>query len=264
MPEDKDGLTLSGLIDQLDDLVSNVPDNIESPETLPDTTRKKLRKNLLNTSDTLQNLAVTLDPVRIPDEIFDPSEPASVGKLIARTLVERPLTEFSELARFYGSGVYAIYYSGSFEAYTAISGADIPIYVGKVDPQTTEAKTPEEQGDRLWIRLIRDHAKNIDKAENLELSDFKCRYLVVKSAWQNTAESYLINWYKPAWNNEVKICFGFGKHGDKSTTRANTKSPWDTVHPGRPWAKDSRPNPKSSTEIIQMIQAHLKSLNIND
>ena len=30
------------------------------------------------------------------------------------------------------------------------------------------------------------------------------------------------------------------KHGDAAKTRANKRSPWDVVHPGRAWALDTR------------------------
>ena len=30
------------------------------------------------------------------------------------------------------------------------------------------------------------------------------------------------------------------KHGDSAKTRANKRSPWDVVHPGRAWALDER------------------------
>ena len=55
--------------------------------------------------------------------------------------------------------------------------------------------------------------------------------------------NYLIDRFKPIWNNETKVCFGFGKHGDNAATRRNTVSPWDTLHPGRPWATGGRNRP---------------------
>ena len=95
-------------------------------------------------------------------------------------------------------------------------------------------------------------------AQNLNVADFECRYLVVKSAWQNTAETYLINGFMPVWNDEVGICFGIGKHGDSAATRKNTRSPWDTLHPGRKWAgtDNNTPNPMSSDEIKTQIANH--------
>lgn len=244
------------LIKNLKKLLEVIPDGIEDHTSLSDSSRKKLRSELLGVIAQLEQYSNSLDPIHVPDMVFDPSDPSVVGRLIARTLLERPRSALGDLGRFYGSGVYAIYYNGGFDAYSAISNTEIPIYVGKVDPASSEAITPEAQGDKLWSRLVKDHAKNIEKATNLSLDDFDCRYLVVKSSWQNTAESYLIDWFKPVWNKEVKICFGFGKHGDKAETRANKKSPWDTLHPGRSWAEENAPFDKSESEIIADIKDH--------
>ncbi|MBK8036005.1 MAG: Eco29kI family restriction endonuclease [Verrucomicrobiaceae bacterium] len=95
------------------------------------------------------------------------------------------------------------------------------------------------------------------------MADFDCRYLVVRSAWIETAEDLLINWFQPVWNHEMKVCYGFGKHGDSAGTRKNERSPWDTIHPGRPWATTAQntPNKRSADDILKDIAAHLaKSL----
>jgi hypothetical protein len=121
------------------------------------------------------------------------------------------------------------------------------------------AKTAMEQGDRLANRL-NDHRKNIAKAETtLRLEDFDYRAIVVQTGWQTAAEDYLIHLFKPIWNSEVGISYGFGKHGDDPGTRANLRSPWDTLHPGRDWAhrdpkmKDAR----SKQRIVEDIRQHL-------
>ena len=192
--------------------------------------------------------------------MFDPSNPHTVGELIAKTLLIQPRVPLTEVAskKFHGSGVYAIYYTGTFEAYRPVSKSETPLYIGKVDPKSHDANSVEAQGTKLYDRLVSDHAKNIRLAENLDIDHFECRYLVVKSAWQNTAETYLINMLKPIWNNEIKICYGIGKHGDSSKTRKNTRSPWDTLHPGRAWAwsEGNTPNPKTQDEIKAEINAH--------
>lgn len=56
------------------------------------------------------------------------------------------------------------------------------------------------------------------------------------------------------------ICFGFGKHGDDPATRGNTRSPWDTLHPGRSWAAKAgnKPNPKTAKEIAVDVAGHLR------
>ena len=90
-----------------------------------------------------------------------------------------------------------------FPAYTAISKREHPIYVGKADPADPASKTAMEQGDRLSGRL-NEHRKNIAKATTtLRLEDFEYRALVVQTGWQTAAENYLIDLFKPIWNNEV-------------------------------------------------------------
>ncbi len=141
--------------------------------------------------------------------------------------------------------------------YAPIRGTVIPIYVGKADPKSDTAKHPTEQGERLHGRL-RDHPRNIGKAENtLKVEDFQYRSLVVQSGWQGAAEDYLISLFKPVWNNETGICYGLGKHGDDPKTRANLRSPWDTLHPGRDWAwrdpkmADARPHDRILADLTQ-------------
>ncbi|MCE5279665.1 MAG: Eco29kI family restriction endonuclease [Planctomycetaceae bacterium] len=242
------------------ELLNAIPESLPDNPTVLGPTRTELRETITVLVGRLQKLAVAMDPVRLPDSVLDPSDPQMMGKLIATTLLAQPRLPLSKLTRFYGSGVYAIYYNGEFDVYTALSGTETPIYVGKADPAEHGADSVVDQGERLSNRL-RDHQRSIAAASNLRVEDFDCRYLVVKSAWQNTAETYLIENFQPIWNNEVGICFGFGKHGDSSETRKNTRSPWDTLHPGRKWAwtKSTVPNAASAEQIKSRILQHLKT-----
>jgi hypothetical protein len=199
-----------------------------------------------------------LDPIKHPGFVFDPSNPNVVGRIVGITMIAQPRKPLTAVERFYGSGVYAIYYAGTLPTYSAISKREHPIYVGKADPADPASKTAFEQGEKLSGRL-NEHRKNIVKAAaSLRLEDFEYRALVVQSGWQNAAESYLIDLFKPIWNNEVGICYGFGKHGDAPETRANLRSPWDTLHHGRDWAHrdpnmmDARPK----AQIIKDIERH--------
>lgn len=224
---------------------------------------KKVRACIQKLTTALTAYDATLDPIQQPDYVFDPSDPKYMGRLIAITMLKQPKVALDALPRFYGSGVYALYYKGAFSAYQPISGTEIPIYVGKVDPKSAEAATPQEQGDKLWFRLLKDHAKNIKLATStLDVHDFECRFLVVKSAWQNTAETYLINHFQPVWNNEMKVCFGIGKHGDNAKTRQNKRSPWDEIHPGRKWAAGNEPRPGGVEAVLQAVADHFKQLDL--
>jgi len=130
----------------------------------------------------------------------------------------------------------------------------------KTPPDAMHALTPSAQGTRLFDRLKDHWNRSFKKVQNLNPADFDCRYLVVKSAWVETAEDFLIEWFHPVWNDETNVCYGFGKHGDAPKTRQNERSPWDTLHPGRPWAtsKENRPNKKSIAEIRADIAEHFK------
>src|SRR5262249_51355729 len=74
----------------------------------------------------------------------------------------------------------------------------------------------------------------------IRLNDFFCRRLVCATNAQLVAEKHLIRTFWPIWNADTKACWGMSKHGDAAKTRANKRSPWDVVHPGRQWALDER------------------------
>ncbi|MGQ0644122.1 MAG: Eco29kI family restriction endonuclease [Elusimicrobiota bacterium] len=245
------------LVTDLNRLLQSLPDDPPPPIHANSRLLNKLRDDLRIAIAKLHSLAISLDPVKQPPEFFDPSDPRKVGEMVAGALVLQPLRPLSSIHKFYGSGVYAIYYRGGFDAYRPISKTNHPIYVGKADPQDGHARTPERQGTRLSIRLS-EHLKSIGLARNLEAGDFDCRYLVVVSGWQKAAEEHLIHRYKPVWNNEIKICYGFGKHGDDAKTRSNKRSPWDMLHPGRPWAEGNAPNARSVVQIKADIREHFR------
>lgn len=231
----------------------------EEASQLTATRARRVRTTISEAYDRLRKVMEDLDPIKHPGFVFDPSNPNVVGRVVGITMIAQPRKPLANVERFYGSGVYAIYYNGDFTAYTGISRKEHPIYVGKADPADAASKTAVEQGDRLCNRLA-DHRKNIAKATStLRLEDFEYRALVVQTGWQTSAEDYLIHLFKPIWNSEINICYGFGKHGDDPGTRANLRSPWDTLHHGRDWAhrdpnmKDAR----AAERIIEDIARHL-------
>lgn len=248
---------LASQIKKLSELIT-----AEQTAGLPAPQARKVRNTITEACDRLRGLIADLDPVKHPGFVFDPSNPNVVGRIVGITLVAQPRKPLSNVERFYGSGVYAIYYMGDFEPYLEISKREHPIYVGKADPADPASKTVYEQGDRLANRL-NDHCRSLAKAKTtLRLEDFEYRALVVQSGWQTSAEDYLIHLFQPIWNSEVGICYGFGKHGDDPETRANLRSPWDTMHPGRDWAhrdknmKDAKPEKQIVAEIREHMGKH--------
>jgi hypothetical protein len=256
---------ITNILNEISALCGRLPDSPENYTALSPSQRRKLRGELEATLKKLELVQQNLDPVAQPGLVFDPTAPQIVGKLVAETLLLQPRCPLKSMAdaRFYGAGVYAIYYTGDFDAYLPVSGKEYPLYIGKADPAELHANTPRDQGERLSTRL-RDHARSIRGTINLQLEDFDCRYLVVRSAWVETAEDHLIEHFKPVWNKEMKVCYGFGKHGDDPDTRGNKRSPWDTLHPGRNWAtrKGNAPGARTVAQIKQEILAHFKACNL--
>lgn len=200
-----------------------------------------------------------IDPIALPTVVFDPSNPKVIGRFTALALVAQEREPLADIGKFYGSGVYAIYYRGDFEPYAPLKNSETPIYVGQAAPALANAHTARDQGPRLAARL-NEHRKNIAKAETtLRVEDFEARFLVVQSGWETAAEDFLIHLFRPVWNSETNILYGLGKHGDDATTRANKRSPWDTLHPGRVWAAKSIEDARTQDVIIGDLEAHFRS-----
>ena len=251
-------------IEQLATELRKLSEELAGEEAVPfsATVAKRLRQTIAAACDNLRNVIEDLDPIHHPGFVFNLSNPNVVGRIVGITMVAQPRQPLETFERFYGSGVYAIYYNGDFPTYEGISRREHPVYVGKADPANPYSESAVEQGDRLSRRL-RDHRKNIAKAKTtLRLEDFEFRALAVQSGWQTAAESYLIDLFKPIWNSEARICYGIGKHGDDPETRANLRSPWDTLHPGRDWAHrdptmtDAHPAERIHQDIEQHLLKH--------
>jgi hypothetical protein len=236
----------------------------ELRQTLTDATftppsRKTVLSKIEELRDELESISRSVDPVQLPDAFFDPSEPRLIGYFVALALISQDRRPLGGLPKFYGSGVYAIYYTGDHDLYAPISRTETPIYVGKADPPAN-ATTVIQQEMKLHGRLD-EHRKSITKVQGIEIKDFECRALAVQSGYQAAAEAHLIKLFRPIWNNETRILFGIGKHGDAATTRANNKSPWDTVHPGRAWAADNEEK-KTADEIRAGVAVHFANSHI--
>lgn len=221
--------------------------------------RKGVLTAIAAMKERLEQLERDVDPVRLPDAFFDPAEPRLIGHFVALALISQDRVRLDAIQPFYGAGVYAIYYTGPEDIYAPISGTETPIYVGKADPPVG-ATSVVQQETKLFGRL-NEHRRNIDKVAGIDLAHFECRALAVQSGYQAAAESHLINLFWPIWNNETKILYGLGKHGDDSKTRANNKSPWDTIHPGRAWAEGNR-EAKTAEDILAEVAAHFERTRI--
>lgn len=194
---------------------------------------------------------------------YNPLDKRSLANSVTKAMLERPVSLLPPSNHFIGAGIYAIYYVGNFPLYSYISKRNKdeqynqPIYVGKAVPAgARKGGFNLETGPVLYKRLT-EHAESIRQAENLDLNDFRCRYLVVDDIWIPLGESLLIEMFQPIWN---KIIDGFGNH-DPGSGRANQqKSRWDVLHPGRGWATRLRSRNESREEIILKIQAYIEEI----
>lgn len=258
-----DRAAITALREALDAVLAAVG---ESP---PQAVVRRIREGLAAHASAVEFARSATDTVRMPSATFDPSDPKIVGRMVSLALLAQPLVRLNDIRSSYGSGVYAIYYTGDHPLYAGITSSETPIYVGKADPANDDASTTREQGARLTARLL-EHAGTIATAASyanslpsglsaLRLEDFVSRRLVCATNAQLVAEKHLIRTFWPVWNAETKACWGMSKHGDAASTRANKRSPWDVVHPGRQWALDARlQNSLEPDQIASRVVATLE------
>lgn len=149
------------------------------------------------------------------------------------------------------------YYQGDFPAYAPIStpGCERPIYVGSAAAAGSRAGAGglEAQAGRRLFNRLNKHAQSIQAADNLELSDFRCRYLIVDDIWIPLGESLLIRRFQPLWN---AVVHGFGLNDPGRHRYGGDRSDWDELHPGRAW-RDAMRRKRSPDEILDQVRAHL-------
>lgn len=195
---------------------------------------------------------------------FNPLDKKNLGASVAEALLTKEVHPLSELPVFEGAGIYAIYYSGEFEAYQQISRLNsddkfmLPIYVGKAVPKGARmgANLKLAAGKVLHKRL-KEHADSIKAAENLDIKDFYCRFLVVDDIWIPLGESLIIARFTPVWNSLID---GFGNHNPGKGRHAGMRPRWDVLHPGRGWAMNLVDRPETQAQIAEDAQTYLKVL----
>ncbi|MDR1388674.1 MAG: Eco29kI family restriction endonuclease [Treponema sp.] len=187
---------------------------------------------------------------------FNPLDKRNLATSIADTIFEQEVHPLSELQPFNGAGIYAIYYKGDFPLYKNMTLKNKneftqPIYAGKAVPEGARKGglcLDVPIGDNLYKRL-NEHRKSIVSANNLDIKDFYCRFLLVDDIWIPLGESLLIEKTRPLWNVVVD---GFGNHDPGGGRYKQQMSAWDTIHPGRNWATKLQGG-KSKDEITQEI-----------
>ena len=184
-------------------------------------------------------------------ELYDPLTYENPMAGLALHFSERPKVLPDAIDDVAGPGIYALFYAGAFDAYRPISGTDNPIYVGKaVTPGPRRGEDVDASRPMLRQRL-REHARSIAAADNLDLPDFAFRHLSVVPVWITLAERFLVTHHRPLWN----VCLdGFGDHDPGQGRRGSDRSWWDTLHPGRSWAEKLQAG-KSKTDALAMVRA---------
>lgn len=196
---------------------------------------------------------------------YNPLDRVNLARSVEGALLDEPLSSLPPSQPFLGAGLYALYYLGDFPAYAPIAPpasepGELPIYVGIAVPRGAGAgvggllATTEEPV--LFQRLCQ-HAISLERAENLLLQDFRCRYLVVDDIWVPLAEALMISHYQPVWNQVLR---GFGNHDPGGGRRVGARPAWDEVHPGRPWAARQAPARRSADDSLARIAAHFNAL----
>ena len=207
-------------------------------------------------------------PVKSSEEIpvlqpYNPLDKKRLGEQVAEALLSESVHPLPP-HKFIGAGVYALYYIGEFSAYELLAEINrdeqylCPIYVGKAVPEGVRnggQGMDVNPGNALYKRL-NDHAKSIEAAKNINLSDFRCRFLAVDDIWIPLAESMLIERFKPLWNCLLE---GFGNHAPGRGRKDMMTPSWDWYHPGRSWANDLMPYTKSKEQLDKEIREYLKN-----
>ncbi|WP_405615046.1 Eco29kI family restriction endonuclease [Streptomyces sp. NBC_01508] len=179
---------------------------------------------------------------------YNPLELESLGRSMEAQLMLCTPESLADVGPVYGSGIYALYYTGPNTLYSEISSPNCehPVYVGQARVTGVRKGRALENPDSvvLWDRLY-EHRRSISQAHDLEVDDFQVRYLVAIEAFVSLAERVIIKHYHPVWNSIVD---GFGNHDPGANRRPKSKRPaWDELHPGRWWSHpDNMPTPSKT------------------
>jgi hypothetical protein len=197
---------------------------------------------------------------------FNPLAKKNLGASVAEALLSRKAYPLGSIPDFSGAGIYAVYYTGPFLAYSALSEKNtggklvVPIYVGKAVPAGARKGGIKggASGKPLFARL-KEHSESIIAATNLDIADFHCRFLVVDDIWIPLGESLLIAHFSPIWNNLID---GFGNHDPGGGRYKGMRPRWDILHPGRAWAAKCALRPETAEQIAMEVEVYLHSTSI--
>lgn len=114
---------------------------------------------------------------------YNPLDKGNLGESVAKALLDKPVESMPrEGERFFGAGIYAIYYVGDFPAYAAIAERnrdgrfEAPIYVGKAIPAGARRGNVGlgTSPGRVLFNRLKEHAESVDQASNLDVCCVVC------------------------------------------------------------------------------------------
>ncbi len=211
---------------------------------------------------------MTLEQFDRSEHVYKNEEFAEIVKDAVRFFNGTPVHPLPPPARFRGTGVYALYYTGRTGIYSKYgvlnrTAYSHPIYVGKAVPkgwrQARVVDDPDAQSSELRSRLA-EHSQSVDKVSGINLTDFMCRFVILEGTASDmigTIEAALIKLHKPLWNTSMD---GFGNHTPGNGRFQQAKSDWDVIHVGRTWADKCTGVAKSPEAVLNSVTRHLEAL----
>lgn len=185
---------------------------------------------------------------------YNPLDKAALARSIEAEILRRDPVSLLTCASIVGAGVYAIYYNGPFAPYAPLAASpfDTPIYVGKAIPKGGRKgglSLDSGSGKSLADRLMK-HAGSVNAANNIEVTNFFVRHLVVEDIWIPLGENVLIETFSPLWNQVVD---GFGNNDPGGRRATQYRSSWDVLHPGRAWAAKLAASPLTDVDVVKRV-----------
>lgn len=157
-------------------------------------------------------------PLDVPVEPWSEEEVLCDLLVAARAQPRRRIRD-AELRR--GPGTYLLFYTGPHPLYAPLADGRWPIYAGRARS--------------LRARLTL-HREALDAVKDLDARDFVV--LGLPSSSEDAAiymETLLIRACEPVWN--ASCAAGVGHRPQGANRTGQRRSSWDTLHPGRTWAR---------------------------
>lgn len=204
-------------------------------------------------------------PFKREDHVYQDERITDILKDAIAFFMGTPIVQMPPPIKFNGAGVYAIYCrakTGLYAPYGQHLNAlswDVPIYVGKAIPDGWRKSRIFEKiskGATLYNRLCQ-HATTITSCKSLTVSDFACRFAIFEGGAIETIpviEAALIGIHSPLWNSVID---GFGNHDPGGKRYGGKKTQWDSLHPGREWAKKMKGDSYDPKELKKRINDFL-------